>query len=93
MNVFFNQKFKNNVKIQSFDNITDQKPLEADVDNQQHIHENQLNIDKESSGFQCERCGKMFSYAYYRDKHLKYTRCVDNGDRKFPCALCTRLNV
>ncbi|CAD5233384.1 unnamed protein product [Bursaphelenchus xylophilus] len=41
-------------------------------------------------GFQCERCGKMFSYAYYRDKHLKYTRCVDNGDRKFPCSLCNR---
>uniref|UniRef100_A0A914Z988 C2H2-type domain-containing protein n=1 Tax=Panagrolaimus superbus TaxID=310955 RepID=A0A914Z988_9BILA len=41
-------------------------------------------------GYQCERCGKMFSYAYYRDKHLKYTRCVDNGDRKFPCPLCTR---
>lgn len=33
----------------------------------------------------------MFSYAYYRDKHLKYTRCVDNGDRKFPCTLCARL--
>ncbi|CAD5230571.1 unnamed protein product [Bursaphelenchus okinawaensis] len=41
-------------------------------------------------GYQCERCGKMFSYAYYRDKHLKYTRCVDNGDRKFPCDLCNR---
>ncbi|KAI6240746.1 PR domain zinc finger protein 14 [Aphelenchoides fujianensis] len=42
------------------------------------------------SGYQCERCGKMFTYAYYRDKHLKYTRCVDNGNRKFPCSLCTR---
>uniref|UniRef100_A0A915DS62 C2H2-type domain-containing protein n=1 Tax=Ditylenchus dipsaci TaxID=166011 RepID=A0A915DS62_9BILA len=41
-------------------------------------------------GYQCERCRKMFSYAYYRDKHLKYTRCVDNGDRKFPCPLCSR---
>ncbi|KAI6210056.1 hypothetical protein M3Y96_00286800 [Aphelenchoides besseyi] len=42
------------------------------------------------SGYQCERCGKMFTYAYYRDKHLKYTRCVDNGNRKFPCNLCSR---
>ena len=32
----------------------------------------------------------MFAYKYYRDKHLKYTRCVDQGDRKFPCHLCTR---
>ncbi|KAM6143012.1 LOW QUALITY PROTEIN: PR domain zinc finger protein 14 [Phoenicopterus ruber ruber] len=38
----------------------------------------------------CERCGKVFAYKYYRDKHLKYTRCVDQGDRKFPCHLCNR---
>uniref|UniRef100_A0A1I7URV8 C2H2-type domain-containing protein n=1 Tax=Caenorhabditis tropicalis TaxID=1561998 RepID=A0A1I7URV8_9PELO len=38
-----------------------------------------------SDGFSCQRCGKVFSYEYYRDKHLKYTRCVDNGNRKFPC--------
>lgn len=38
----------------------------------------------------CDRCGKVFAYKYYRDKHLKYTRCVDQGDRKFPCHLCNR---
>ena len=32
----------------------------------------------------------MFAYKYYRDKHLKYTRCVDQGDRKYPCHLCNR---
>ncbi|PIC19680.1 hypothetical protein B9Z55_025144 [Caenorhabditis nigoni] len=43
-----------------------------------------------SEGFSCKRCGKVFSYEYYRDKHLKYTRCVDNGNRKFPCTICKR---
>ncbi|XP_063725834.1 PR domain zinc finger protein 14-like [Symsagittifera roscoffensis] len=44
----------------------------------------------EGEGYPCGRCGKVFAYQYYRDKHLKYTRCIDRGDRKFPCSLCTR---
>uniref|UniRef100_UPI00358FCC24 PR domain zinc finger protein 14-like n=1 Tax=Myxine glutinosa TaxID=7769 RepID=UPI00358FCC24 len=46
--------------------------------------------DDTTDGFACERCGRVFAYRYYRDKHLKYTRCVDRGDRKFPCPLCVR---
>lgn len=51
----------------------------------------QISCETDSNGgYKCDRCGKMFTYAYYREKHLKYTRCVDRGDRKFRCAICPR---
>ncbi|TNM96268.1 hypothetical protein fugu_015929 [Takifugu bimaculatus] len=50
-----------------------------------------LPTEDAGEGFKCDRCGKVFAYKYYRDKHLKYTRCVDQGDRKFPCHLCKQI--
>uniref|UniRef100_A0A4W4E6N9 PR domain containing 14 n=1 Tax=Electrophorus electricus TaxID=8005 RepID=A0A4W4E6N9_ELEEL len=55
------------------------------------FHDNEPMPSEDSGeGYKCDRCGKVFAYKYYRDKHLKYTRCVDQGDRKFPCHLCNR---
>ena len=52
-----------------------------------------VNSDESETGdgYQCDNCGKVFAYRYYRDKHMKYTRCIDHGDRQFPCQLCNRL--
>ncbi|KAK3752002.1 hypothetical protein QZH41_010974, partial [Actinostola sp. cb2023] len=47
-------------------------PLGLKVKEQVHKDES---IDGPS--YPCERCGKLFAYEYYREKHLKYTRCLD----------------
>ncbi|XP_064596746.1 PR domain zinc finger protein 14-like [Liolophura sinensis] len=54
------------------------------------MHQESRKEKSSDQGYQCDRCGRMFAYNYYRDKHLKYTRCVDSGNRKFPCDLCPR---
>ncbi|CEF68722.1 PR domain zinc finger protein 14 [Strongyloides ratti] len=76
----FKKKFIKNKKSHNLTDIIDLNETKIDGSKKETT----------DSGYQCERCGKMFTYSYYRDKHLKYTRCVDNGDRKFPCPLCTR---
>ncbi|KAF0992542.1 hypothetical protein HZS_6969, partial [Henneguya salminicola] len=40
--------------------------------------------------YTCDKCGSVFNYQYYLERHKKYTSCVDNPNRKFSCTLCTR---
>ncbi|OAF68959.1 PR domain zinc finger protein 12 [Intoshia linei] len=50
----------------------------------------EIGSDQNGATFKCQFCKKLFSNSEYRKKHLKYTRCMDLGDRKFPCTLCKR---
>ncbi|CAJ0583123.1 unnamed protein product, partial [Mesorhabditis spiculigera] len=68
---------------------SDERPISS-ASPEYHINIVEQHSTSDQKGFECPRCGKVFSYEYYRDKHLKYTRCVDQGDRKFPCSSCTR---
>ncbi|MGH0147931.1 UNVERIFIED_CONTAM: hypothetical protein FKN15_031595 [Acipenser sinensis] len=76
----------------SFSSFSDLETLFVHCESsfQTKFQHHNINITDSGEGFKCERCGKVFAYRYYRDKHLKYTRCVDQGDRKFPCNLCNR---
>ncbi|VIO88446.1 Zinc finger, C2H2 type family protein [Brugia malayi] len=67
------------------------KMLQNDKEGQQlEMIQQGLTHTEHIGGYKCDRCGKMFTYEYYREKHLKYTRCVDHGDRKFRCSICPR---
>ncbi|VDN91592.1 unnamed protein product [Brugia pahangi] len=67
------------------------KMLQNDKEGQQlEMIQQGLTHAEHIGGYKCDRCGKMFTYEYYREKHLKYTRCVDHGDRKFRCSICPR---
>uniref|UniRef100_A0A0R3RS68 Zinc finger protein n=1 Tax=Elaeophora elaphi TaxID=1147741 RepID=A0A0R3RS68_9BILA len=66
------------------------KILQSDKPSQQLEIIRELTDTEHPGGYKCDHCGKMFTYAYYREKHLKYTRCVDRGDRKFRCSICPR---
>ncbi|VDO32349.1 unnamed protein product [Brugia timori] len=70
------------------------KMLQNDKEGQQlEMIQQGLTHTEHIGGYKCDRCGKMFTYEYYREKHLKYTRCVDHGDRKFRCSICPRLFI
>uniref|UniRef100_A0A914L116 C2H2-type domain-containing protein n=1 Tax=Meloidogyne incognita TaxID=6306 RepID=A0A914L116_MELIC len=64
--------------------------FEPTSDENAQIKANEACTVEPNQGYACHRCGKLFSYAYYRDKHLKFTPCVDNGQRRFPCPHCLR---